>query len=172
MATLALPDYHVLVDTNALYSRAPSDLVSPGFDAALAKVRTLTGISLLVPEIVRLELVARRVRLALKSRESLVKARKNLEACTGLQIQEPPSETVIRKKILALFDAWLGKSGGSLLQVPEGKGIWSRIINDALWRNPPFESAADDEEKSSEKGFRDALICETVVAYAGQERPE
>jgi hypothetical protein len=112
------------------------------------------------------------VRLALKSRESLVKAWKNLEACTGLRTQEPPSETVIRKKVLALFDEWLGKSGGSLLPVPEGKGIWTRIIDDALWRNPPFECAADDEEKSSEKGFRDALICETVVAYAGQERPE
>jgi hypothetical protein len=166
MATLRMPSYDLVVDTNALFCRTPKHLVSPGFDAELARVREITSVTLFVPDIVRGELVARRVRLALKSRESLQKAGDNLREYTGFSCGKLPSESAIRQRVLRQFEDWLRRNEGAILPPPKTKGMWQRIVNDAIWRRPPFESPADDEGKSNEKGFKDALVCETVVKHA------
>ncbi len=46
--------------------------------------------------------------------------------------------------------------------VPVKRVDWNRLIYDSIWRVPPF---VDKDDKDFEKGFRDALILETVVEY-------
>jgi len=170
MTKLTLPPYELLVDTNALYSKDLNHLISPGFDAALGEAPKTCSISLCLPDVVRNEIIARRVRIALKSRESIQKAGKNLSVCTGLETRKVPSESAIRTKVSNIFDKWLQRHNGSIIQFAGSKVVWNRIMNNAVWRKPPFEPAADEEDKSKEKGFKDALICETVTWFVRRNR--
>src|SRR5204863_9201097 len=45
--------------------------------------------------------------------------------------------------------------------VPYDKIDWAKLYADAVWRRPPF--VFDPKKAETEKGFRDALILETVV---------
>ncbi len=132
MTKLTLPPYELLVDTNALYSKDLNHLISPGFDAALGEAPKTCSISLCLPDVVRNEIIARRVRIALKSRESIQKAGKNLSVCTGLETRKVPSESAIRTKVSNIFDKWLQRHNGSIIQFAGSKVVWNRIMNNAV----------------------------------------
>jgi len=48
--------------------------------------------------------------------------------------------------------------GGAEIPTPHSKIDWRSVIEDAIWRNPPFI-----ENPDLEKGFRDRLVMETVA---------
>jgi PIN domain len=68
--------------------------------------------------------------------------------------------THLRKAIEVKFDRWLAEAKGVIAPIPYDKIDWSRVVNDAIWRIPPFVEAS--EEKDAEKGFRDCLVLETL----------
>ena len=53
-----------------------------------------------------------------------------------------------------------------VLKTPTKKIDWKRLIDDAVWRRPPFEGTP---QSKAEKGFRDALFVETALAAVRKE---
>ena len=55
-----------------------------------------------------------------------------------------------------------------MLPTPIPNIDWAAIVESAVWRRPPF--TFDAKDKNNEKGFRDAVILETL-AHLCQSTP-
>lgn len=69
------------------------------------------------------------------------------------------------------LEKWLKGHAGSLVSTPTAAIDWASVVDAAVWRKPPF--TVDPKDKAGEKGFRDAVILETLAhicdsATAGQ----
>jgi hypothetical protein len=42
---------------------------------------------------------------------------------------------------------------------------WPALIDNAVWRLPPFSPFGTEPKQTTEKGFKDALILETLLAF-------
>ena len=49
------------------------------------------------------------------------------------------------------------------------KTAWNKIVEDAVWRVPPFEHS---EDKKHEKGFRDRVVLESVIQLCSKSTAE
>jgi len=49
------------------------------------------------------------------------------------------------------------------------RAVWSKFVEDAIWRIPPFEHSEDSKH---EKGFRDRVVLETVVQLCSNSTAE
>lgn len=73
----------------------------------------------------------------------------------------------VQNEIKAKFDIWISKLPADIVETPVDQINWKRVVQDAIWRRPPFIKHPD---RRIEKGFRDALILETVV-FIANSRP-
>jgi hypothetical protein len=64
-------------------------------------------------------------------------------------------------------DRWIKSKDAQVLPIPIASIDWKTLCNSAIWRIAPF--VPDAKNPDAEKGFRDALISETVVALAKAE---
>src|SRR5204862_86291 len=67
------------------------------------------------------------------------------------------TESVIVSQIEQLISKQLGDVGIEVLKLDIDKVDWSRVIDDSVYRLPPFEKG------DKEKGFRDLVVLETVL---------
>lgn len=73
----------------------------------------------------------------------------------------------VQKEVEAKFDNWSTHRHAEVLSTPTNVIVWPEIVRQAIWREPPFETDAKNSE--SEKGFRDALILETLVHFCATD---
>ena len=74
------------------------------------------------------------------------------------------TEEQIGTEIRQKFDRWIAARDAKVVETPINKIDWNALIQDALWRNPPFV-----DKKAEEKGVRDALILQTTIHQCSQE---
>jgi hypothetical protein len=80
-----------------------------------------------------------------------------------LEKQEPlTTSRHIRRNICKQARRWCDKHGVVVVQVPFASVNWRRVAFDSLYRRPPFSPG------KSEKGFRDALILESIKSIASR----
>ena len=72
----------------------------------------------------------------------------------------------VKAQICQKFEKWMGLKLASVLPLPEQVN-WAQTAEASIWRKPPF--VFDPKSPDNEKGFRDALILETVCDYATRE---
>lgn len=150
----------VVADTNALFPRDPTQIVSEGFMVAWKECLKLAKAHLVISEIVRGERLYQMVGAA---QRSLANAEKNAETITGVSASVTvslPKITEIKQATEKRFDDWAKAHGIEIVPVPCGKIDWRRVVSDAIWRVSPFMPPT--EGKDTEKGFRDCLIAETL----------
>ena len=156
------PEHIVSVDTNILWFEDKGCVVNPKFDEFWNSYSTTFPMKLIIPAVVRGELLFQQITSALKL---LDKANSNIRAVTritGKQYSHRILKDRVTKEATKRFDKWVQSQGAEVCDTPIDDIDWSKLIDAAIWRRLPF--TPDPENPKNEKGFRDALILETMDA--------
>ena len=143
----------VFFDTNVIYNSSSSELLTKETSELIERYSTPTDIKISwhLPEIVMDE---RRFQMRKKGFELLLPIRK-LEKLLGHNLMI--DEQIICDRVNDAIDKNVIRHNIEIEKLAIEKVQWQEIINKASFRLPPFE----DGDK--EKGFRDALVLETVL---------
>ena len=158
-----MPSYTVLLDTNCAFSPKPENAVSEGLLKAIGKIRRLAAVKFLMPEIVMLELAYQQFRVAEQACSNLVKNAATIKAATSIETAHPPTNQNLRDSAKAEIQRVLIEAEIILIPTPFESIDWKSVVEDSCWRNSTFESPPD-EELLFEKGFRDRIILESLLA--------
>ncbi len=150
--------YSVIPDSNSLFTNKPQQIVSPGFETEWNNCRKIGKGRIEVPAVVVGEILFQKFSTVRQSLENLSKNMATVKDCTGLESPPAPDLSTLKKALMTRFADWLKSVGGVEIPTPDTKIDWKLVIEDAIWRNPPFIENPDEE-----KGFRDRLVMETVA---------
>lgn len=156
------PEHIVLVDTNILWHEDKEHVVNPAFDEFWKSYSSNFPMKLIIPDVVKGELLFQQTTSVIKL---LGKANSNIRditKITGVEYSHRIQVDRVRKEVAKRFERWLQSKKAKIWSTPIKDIDWDRVINDALWRKLPF--TPDPENPKNEKGFRDAMILETVHA--------
>ncbi len=153
------PLHNLILDTNALWHNDKSNVVSPDFQKFWDSFAEEFDLKLRLPEVVRGELLYQQTSSALTSLERANNQFESMSIISGVSYKHRLTSQRLTRDIENRFDKWMSQIGADLIPTPKESINWGSIINDAIWRNPPFIA-----EKDREKGFRDSLILETVLS--------
>lgn len=152
--------YIIIADTNALYPRDQRKLVSSSFEKALTDLRKLAMVQLIIPQVVIGELAYQRFVLAKTTLEVANNKLAVLAEITGVSQPKLCSIEQVKKRILKRYDAWCKVVTARRFAPKVKQAIWSGVVEDAVWRIPPFEHSDDSKH---EKGFRDRVVLEAIL---------
>jgi hypothetical protein len=116
---------------------------------------------LIIPEVVKGELKYQHTNHVLKK---LYTANKNFEEIsdvTGQDYKHRITKERIKKDVETKFSSFLKNYKAVVVPTPIHRISWDKMVKSSIWRIPPFV----DTNKKEEKGFRDALILETIIHY-------
>ncbi len=160
----------LVVDTNVLWLRDKGPIVNPEFDTFWKDHKELLRMELIVPEVVRDELIFQHYASGKKVIEKVTEHMSEFSSITAKKHRHRLSEEALKKLVREKFDKWVASKDGKIAEVPIGTIDLRKLYDMAIWRIPPFEFDAKNAE--NEKGFRDALIYETVVDLAKKQQRE
>lgn len=158
------PEHVVVVDTNILWYEDKSNVVNPEFDAFWAKESDQFPMKLIIPDVVVGELLFQQTTSA---QNALIKANSELERIslvTGKNYSHRVTDERIRDEVQKRMNAWIAGKGAEVWPTPIAEIDWENVIKNAIWRIIPF--TPDPKNPKNEKGFRDAMILETVASVA------
>ena len=159
------PTHLVVVDTNILWDKDKKLPVSQAFDEFWRKNSPEIPMELFVPDVVFGELHFQQATSALKALSSINDGFAELSGITSANYAHKCNEATVRAQVHNKLEKWLRGQAGKLLPTPIASVNWKEVVDSAIWRKPPF--TFDPKDKSNEKGFRDAVILETLVHFAG-----
>jgi hypothetical protein len=161
----------VVVDRTALHppDRNSNEVVAPGFEAAWTALESEFDLTLVVPEVVRGEMLYRHSSSAIEAMLSATEHLGVLSKLSDRTYSHKATEEKVRQEVAARFDRWVNRVGARMERTPLDSINWERLIKAAVWREPPFSKA--DKNSKNEKGFRDALILETARLLCNTEEP-
>jgi hypothetical protein len=142
---------HVMLDTNAVFAKSMHHAFSRAAEALIKESASHADLALrwAIPAMVRSERIWQMRGFAL---EHLASTR-NMQRLFGQTWVE--NEKSIADAVAITFDQQLRSMSTEIIECDETLVDWRALISAAALRLPPFSSG------SSEKGFRDAVICET-----------
>ncbi len=117
---------------------------------------------LIVPDVVRGELLFQQTTSALKHLDKANQELEALFAITGKKYSNHVTREKVEEQVEKRFNAWLESRNGEVKSVPISEVDWKQVINHSINRKLPFTS--DPKNPLSEKGFRDYMILETVCS--------
>lgn len=162
MDTFKLPSYFVIPDTNILFTPDVRRIACSEFEDQWKSAAQTTKLQLILPEIVAEEILFRRYWEAARANANAAKALNQIAAVTGTTAPILKTEARIKKDIRTVFRKWLSNHQGHIAKTPTSRIRWREVVDAAVWRRPPFSPFCPDKP-DSEKGFRDALILESIV---------
>lgn len=160
-----LPPHVVFVDTSILFHNDKKFPVNPKFDEFWNDYSAKISLKLKIPEVVKGEILYQQTSAALKELKKVNDAFNTISSITLKKYKPRTSGQKIKKEIIKKFDNWVHSKQAEVIETPLSLINWGKIIEDSLWRVPPFE-------KGTEKGFRDSIILETVVHYISHLQDE
>jgi hypothetical protein len=156
-----LPTHVIVPDTNILWDKDKKSSVSPDFDAFWAKSQLLIPLRLVVPEVVLGELQFQQATSANKLASNVEEQIKELSGIAQASYSIHLDGEKIKKQVGNKLKKWLTSLNGIEAKTPVSGIDWSAMVQSAVWRTEPF--TYDPKDKDNEKGFRDALILETLI---------
>lgn len=163
-----VPQHIVVPDTNILWDKDKKHPVSPDFDKFWISNTPLIPMQLVIPEVVFGELHFQQSTSAIKCAANIVDQMIELSGITQKKYQSRLDHKNIRDQVGLKLRKWLGNHTGTIVQTPTATIDWSELVQDAIWRNPPFTN--DPKDAKNEKGFRDALILETLCGICDKHK--
>lgn len=148
---------HVVFDTNSIWTATVHDLINNSASTLIRQHSNHADLKVcwLIPKVVRRE---REFQMRKKAFDLLPSVSK-LEKLVGLRWGVDQDK--IANALATYINAELSTLGISELLIDPGTVDWHALIDASTNRQAPFE----DREKS-EKGFRDAIICESFLQMA------
>lgn len=165
----APPEHLVVLDSNILWCEDKSIVVATELEEFWSSHAPEFALTLVVPEVVRGELLFQQTTSALKALAKANAEFERLSAVAGERYAHRVTEQRVRQGVEARLDRWLQQRRARIEPTPIAAINWSRLISDAIWRNAPFEQ--DPKNQDFEKGFRDALVLETVRHLSTSNTP-
>lgn len=157
----------LIVDTNIVWHHDKAEVVSPGFAQFLVNHSEIMDLRLVLPAVVRGELLFQQTTSALKS---LARANENLQRVSDIT-SKPYSHRVtearVRREVEERLDGWIRSVDAEVLDVPLADIDWEQVIDASIWRREPF--TFDEKDPDTEKGVRDAMILETVSRFCSSD---
>jgi hypothetical protein len=157
----------VIVDTNILWCKDKVPVASPDFDKFWEAQEKLVEIDLVIPDVVRGELLYQQATSCLKLADRITDAVKEISAISAAHRTHRITKQSIVNQVTRKVDKWIKSKSAVVTPTPIGQIDWKSLCDSAVWRLPPF--TADAKNPDTEKGFRDALILETVVDYVTKD---
>ena len=151
------PKYILVPDTAVLWHEHKDVPVSPDFTDFWAEYGDKYEIELAVPAVVFGELIYQHTTSALRALDRANYHFGRLSAIADISYKHKVGEANVRRDVEKKLRSWVSNIGATIHETPIDSIDWSELIESALWRRAPFL-----EDKKIEKGFRDALILETV----------
>lgn len=160
----------LIVDTNVLWLKDKGPMVNPEFDTFWNDHKGQLRMELVIPEVVRDELIFQHCASGKKLIEKVTESMSEFSSITVKKHRHRLSEEALKKLVREKFDRWLNGRDGKIAEIPLETLNWRALYDKAIWRIPPF--ATDAKNPDNEKGFRDALIYETVLDLAKKKPRE
>jgi hypothetical protein len=158
-------DFLLLVDTNAIWTDDEDlsrvDLLSVQFRQKWDQISAPGDVTLSIPDVAIVELAYQKQRFMLKAHQEARASLGKMRQALGLGIPEIPQMdparlgSAVEQKLRAQVNE-TPHCTTTPIPYPVIASRMQAIINASLWRLPPFEHG------KTEKGFRDAIILETV----------
>lgn len=126
--------------------------------------------SLRVPEVVFGELHFQQTTSAVKTLSNITEGFAEISGITNAVHAHKLNETTIKAQVKTKLEKWLHRHTGSVAHTPVAHVDWAAVVEAAIWRKPPF--TFDAKDKNNEKGFRDAVILETLVHLCTSANPD
>jgi hypothetical protein len=156
------PEHIVLVDTNILWHEDKSHVVNPDFDAFWDTYSPSFPMKLILPDVVRGELLFQQTTSALKLLEKANQDLSEVSRITAKQYSHRVNPERVKREIEERFSTWTQARQVEIKNVPIADIDWAQVIEDSIWRRLPF--TPDAKNPKNEKGFRDYMILETACA--------
>jgi hypothetical protein len=158
------PQTHaVIVDTNILWHEDKKNVVNPEFESFWKEQCSSFNLDLFVPEVVKGELLFQQATSAIKARKTIDECMDKVNSITEKRYRHQIRDDEIKSRVELRFDKWLKSFNGKILVTPYRRIKWKDVIHASIWREPPFEF--NEKDKDKEKGFRDAVILETIADF-------
>lgn len=168
--TKAPRPHSVVVETSILFQKDKTPAVNPAVDKFYEGYSKIADLRLFVPEVVREEILYQQ---ALEAQKALSNAQNELSTVKNITQKEyriRVSSDRIVQLVTEKFDNWMRLRKATLIQTPFDVIDWVNICKAAVWRLNTF--APDEKHPYAERGFRDALIVETVVNYVKNHKDD
>lgn len=163
-------EHIVLPDTNILWHEDKEYAVSPEFELFWDLHLGSIPLTLIIPDVVYGELLFQQTTSATKALEKVTELLGNISSIIQAKHSHTITSAALRSQVENKLKRWLNDRSAVLASTPCSKISWERLIQDAIWRLPPFLQEAKNPK--NEKGFRDALILETVADIAANGKDE
>lgn len=157
------PKYILIPDTNILWHEKKDVCASPEFSKFWHDYGAKYEIELVLPDVVNGELLYQHMLSALTTLDRINTQFDNLSIYANKNYKHSVNSKRVRDDVKAKFNSWISSLPAEVVETPVDLIDWGNIVHDAIWRRPPF---TEDKDKKNEKGFRDALILETVCFIA------
>lgn len=162
------PQTHaVIVDTNILWHEDKKNIVNPEFDNFWKEQCSNFNLKLYVPEVVKGELLFQQATSAIKAKRKIDDCMDKVNQITEKRYSHRITDDEIKSRVELRFNKWLKSANGKIISTPLKRIKWKSLVHASIWRKPPFEY--DEKNKDNEKGFRDAVILETIVDFCAKE---
>jgi hypothetical protein len=156
------PKHLVVTDTNVLWHEDKANVINPDFQKFWDNNISTFPMELILPEVVRGELLFQQTTSALKALKSANEDFAIVSKITDKKYSHRVTDDRVRNAVEARFDGWASKLSARIVSTPIQEIDWHRVISDSIWRRIPFTT--DPKNSTNEKGFRDAMILETLVS--------
>jgi hypothetical protein len=158
----------IIPDTSILWCKDKAYVVEPKFDSFWETYSKDFKLDLLVPEVVKGELLFQQSTSAIKSMKKATEEIEEISRITDKKYSHRITEHDVKNNVENRFNKWLKSKKGKIVETPIDKINWYELILGAIWREPPFDF--DSKNPDNEKGFRDTLILETVIDICCSEQ--
>jgi hypothetical protein len=163
MPNTELPKYFLFLDTSCLFTKNESQIVSLPFTKLFRDLQSKCDVQLAIPRIVVDELLSQKLFQCEKFLEKAASNLRKIAKLTESEVLEPSRIQQLRQKLAQRLDRWIADLGATVVPIPDNID-WPALINDAVWRQPPFSPRIEGEE-TTEKGFKDAIILESLLSF-------
>ncbi len=145
-----IPILKIVIDTNQLFTESASDLLNINARQAIEGSRRHSDLQIewYIPEIVRQEREYRMNEAAESIMPYINKLERLLSHRLGID------RDILRERVHAIIDKQISELGLKPLSLDVSKVDWKKVMSDSVFRQAPFSPG------KTEKGFRDAIICE------------
>lgn len=164
------PQHIVSLDTNILWHKDKGHVVNPDFTQFWNAYSSIFPMKLIIPDVVKGELLFQQTTSALKLLDKANKQISDISRITDKAYSHRISSDRVRKEVEKRFESWVQSIKAEVYPTPVKNIDWDKIIDAAIWRNLPF--TPDPDNPKNEKGFRDAMILETITCITKSQKAE
>src|SRR5205823_3384814 len=150
----------VVCDSNPLFTENETELVSSASSADFQEIQAIDGVQLIIPRVVAGEILFRKDWGLTALRNDAARKLKSIAELISGEQASIADKTILRRQLQRRFINWCTENRIKLWRVPFDKINWRQLTAQAVSRLPPFSPF--EPKGKSEKGFRDALVLETL----------